>query len=86
MIKMINDLFLARVYNALEYAGFVQLVIQVGIFVHRKGRVPNISVKEAYSMTLQQMVLSTLHQCRDLAKKRGEVLEVQSGEKGKSQV
>lgn len=47
-MKLINEIFLLRLgAQSLEYAGFVQLIIQTAIFIHRKGRSNDCSAKDA---------------------------------------
>ena len=73
LIKMINDFFLLRLgTTSLDYTGFVQLVIQTAIHVHRKGRISGISPKDAFKMMYSDMVLSHFKQYREQAWKRGE--------------
>jgi hypothetical protein len=54
---MINNALLTRHGpDALEYPGFVQLILQSSIIIHKKGRVKDISAEVANHMTLASMV------------------------------
>lgn len=79
MIKTLNQVFLTRLQGALEYAGFVQLFVQVSVYLHRKGRVNKFSVQDAQCMMMSQMVSNTLLQVKDIMKKRGETIEIFTG-------
>lgn len=60
-MKLINEIFLLRLGStALEYAGFVQLIIQISIHIHRKGRMEGVSIKQAQGMMMSHMVLNCL--------------------------
>ena len=78
MIKTLNQVFLTRLQGALEYAGFVQLV-EVSVYLHRKGRVNKFSVQDAQCMMMSQMVSNTLLQVKEIMKKRGETIEIFTG-------
>lgn len=49
---MINNVLLTRHgADALEYPGFVQLILQSSIIIHKKGRIKDISIESANYMT-----------------------------------
>lgn len=80
LIRMINDLFLLRLGSqALEFAGFVQLIVQGSILVHRKGRVQGVTSKDASYMMYSHMVLNSLQQMRE----RGDNLDALTDEQKK---
>ena len=52
LVKMINSVMLTRHgMEQLEYAGFVQLLLQATIMVHKKGRVRDITVEASYALS-----------------------------------
>ena len=72
-MTMINNVLLTRHgADALEYPGFVQLILQSSIIVHKKGRVKDISIEVANHMTCASMVQHSLDLFREAAHKRGE--------------
>lgn len=81
MIRTLNQVFLTRLQGALEYAGFVQLVVQVSVYLHKKRRANSRASGQGApeGMMMSQMVLNTLQQVRDIAKRRGENIEIFTG-------
>jgi len=54
--------------------------VQVSVYLHRKGRVNKFSAQGApQCMMMSQMVLNTLQQVKDIMKKRGETVEIYTG-------
>ena len=47
--------------------------------MHRKGRVNKFGVQDAQCMMMSQMVSNTLLQVKDILKKRGETIEIFTG-------
>lgn len=57
LVKMINDcMFLRHGSSALDYSGFVQLIVQSSILIFRKGRVKDVSPKHALGMNCADLV------------------------------
>jgi hypothetical protein len=56
----------------MDFAGFVQLIIQTSIYLHRKGRFPGVSAKQALGMMFVEMVYGLLEILRDQARRRNE--------------
>jgi hypothetical protein len=73
LIKMINAVMLSRHgADQLEYAGFVQLIVQASIVAHKKGRVRDITTEQSNYLTHAQMVTNSLKIFKEFAQKKGE--------------
>ena len=70
---MINNALLTRHgADGLEYPGFVQLILQSSIIIHKKGRIKDISAEAANYMSHPQMLQHSLNLYKEAAIKRGE--------------